>query len=59
VPGGEDLTRATCSSRPGATSFTTPPLPEGAPDYFIDRARDRAGNRDANTLERKGVSLCL
>jgi hypothetical protein len=59
APGGEDLTVATYTSRPGATSFTTPQLSDNAPYYFIVRARDRAGNRDVNTLERQGMNLCV
>jgi hypothetical protein len=39
--------------------FTTPLLPTNTTYYFVVRARDRAGNRDANTIERMGVNICL
>ena len=58
-PGGEDFSSATYTTRRGATSFATPPLPADELFYFVVRARDRAGNRDANQVERQGVNLCL
>ena len=58
-PGGEDFSSATYTSHRGATNFTTPPLPATEPVYFVVRARDRAGNRDANQVERQGVNLCV
>jgi hypothetical protein len=58
-PGGEDFSSATYTSHRGATNFTTPPLPAAEPVYFVVRARDRAGNRDANQVERQGVNLCV
>ena len=58
-PGGEDFSSATYTARHGATSFTTPPLPADELFYFVVRAEDRAGNRDANQVEREGVNLCL
>jgi hypothetical protein len=58
--GGEDFTKPTYTTAPGATSFDTPPLPSGNYNYyFVVRARDRAGNRDSNTVERRGVNLCV
>jgi hypothetical protein len=57
--GGEDFSSATYTARHGATSFTTPPLPADEVFYFVVRARDRAGNRDANKVERQGVNLCV
>jgi CARDB len=57
--GAESFVRPTYTTPPGATSFVTPPLPVDRGHFFVVRARDRAGNRDANTVERQGVSICL
>jgi len=57
--GGEDFSSPTYTTRAGATSFTTPPLPSDTPVYFVVRARDQAGNRDSNTVERQGVNICV
>ena len=57
--GGEDFSTATYVTRRGATTFTTPPLPADELVYFVVRARDRAGNREANKVERQGVNLCV
>ena len=57
--GGEDFSSATYTARRGATTFTTPPLPADKDFYFVVRARDRAGNRDSNRVEREGVNLCV
>jgi hypothetical protein len=59
VPGAETFLAPTYTTPPGATTFTTPPVPEDRPYYFVVRARDRAGNRDANRVERLGANLCL
>ena len=59
TPGGEDFSSATYTVRRGATSFTTPALPANEVFYFVVRARDRAGNRDSNQVERQGVNLCV
>ena len=58
-PGGEDFSSATYTSRRGATTFTTPPLPAAQNVYFVVRARDRAGNRDSNKVEHQGVNVCV
>jgi len=58
-PGGEDFSTPTYTTRPGVTSFDTPPLPAYRTFYFVVRARDQAGNRDSNTVERRGVNLCV
>ena len=58
-PGGEDFSSATYTARHGVISFTTPPLPADQFFYFVVRARDRAGNRDSNQVERQGVNLCV
>jgi hypothetical protein len=57
--GGEDFSSPTYSVRHGATTFTTPPLPADETFYFVVRARDRAGNRDSNLVERQGVNMCV
>jgi len=56
--GGEDFSTPTYTTRAGALSFTTPPLPAEMPVYFVVRARDQAGNSDSNTVERQGVNVC-
>jgi len=58
-PGGEDFSSPTYTVRHGATSFMTPPLPTDTTFYFVVRARDRAGNRDTNEVERDGVNICV
>jgi len=57
--GGENFSTPTYTTPAGATSFTTPPLPTDKPFYFVVRARDEAGNRDSNTVEREGQNLCV
>jgi hypothetical protein len=57
--GGEDFSSPTYSSQRCATTFTTPPLRSDTTFYFVVRARDRAGNRDSNTVEREGVNICV
>jgi CARDB len=56
--GGEDFARPTYTTAAGVTSFTTPLLPTDTAYYFVVRARDRAGNRSATTIERMGVNIC-
>jgi len=57
--GGEDFSTPTYTTPAGVTSFDTPPLPADVYFYFVVRARDQAGNRDSNTVERRGVNLCV
>jgi hypothetical protein len=57
--GGEQFAKPTYTTPPGATSFTTPPLADNVPHYFVVRARDKAGNEDRNDVERLGTNLCL
>jgi hypothetical protein len=57
--GGEDFSTPTYTTPAGATSFNSPPLPADKSFYFVVRARDQAGNRDSNTVERRGVNLCV
>jgi hypothetical protein len=59
APGGEDFSAPTYSTPAGATSFDTPPLTTDKSFYFVVRARDQAGNRDSNTVERQGQNLCV
>jgi hypothetical protein len=56
--GGEDFSAPTYTTRRGALSFVTPPLPSNVSNYFVVRARDGAGNRDRNRHERLGRNLC-
>jgi hypothetical protein len=58
-PGGEDFSMRTYSTARGATFMNTPPLPTDQTFYFVVRARDLAGNRDSNTVERQGQNLCV
>jgi hypothetical protein len=57
--GGEDFSKPTYTTSASATSFTTPPLATDKYFYFVVRARDQAGNRDSNRVEREGQNLCL
>jgi hypothetical protein len=57
--GAEDFTAPTYTTTAGATSFTTPSLPGNQSQYFVVRARDAAGNRDGNLVERQGVNVCV
>jgi hypothetical protein len=57
--GGEDFSRATWTTPPGVTRFTTPGLPSHGAFYFVVRARDGAGNEDQNHVERRGIDPCL
>ncbi|MHB8468306.1 MAG: hypothetical protein ACYDCH_00915, partial [Gaiellaceae bacterium] len=59
TPGGENFSQPTWTTVPGATSFRTPGLPSHGDAYFVVRARDAAGNEDANTREQKGVDPCV
>ena len=58
-PGGETFSAPTYTTAPGAMSFTTPPLSSSDTWYFVVLARDAAGNRDSNRVEREGQNLCL
>lgn len=59
APGGEDFTVPTYTTGPGVVAFSTPLLPDDRAYSFVVRARDRAGNRDRNVVERRGTNLCL
>jgi hypothetical protein len=58
APGRESFSRATYTTRRGATAFATPLLSSDKTYYFVVRARDAAGNRDRNRRERLGMNLC-
>ncbi len=58
-PGTENFSRATYTTRRGATQFATPPLSSTETHYFVVRARDAAGNHDRNRRERPGRNLCV
>jgi hypothetical protein len=58
-PGGEDFSMPAWTTEPGATGFRTPGLPSHGTFYFVVRARDRAGNEDANTVEVLGIDPCV
>lgn len=59
APGGEDFSAPTYTTVAGASSFDTPQLSTESTFYFVVRARDKAGNRDSNTVERQGQNLCV
>jgi hypothetical protein len=54
--GGEDFTVPIATSDPGAGSVVVGDLTPDATLYWVVRARDLAGNRDANTVEVSGVT---
>jgi hypothetical protein len=58
APASESFATPTYVTRPGATSFATPPLSSTGTYYFVVRARDAAGNHDRNRRERRGVNIC-
>ncbi|HTQ41945.1 MAG TPA: hypothetical protein VMI75_04240, partial [Polyangiaceae bacterium] len=53
-PGGEDFTTPIATSDPGATSVFVSDLTPDSTLYWVVRARDKAGNRDSNTVEVSG-----
>jgi hypothetical protein len=55
----QEVLTTSLNTPPGATSFVTPTLPDNGSYYFVVRARDAAGNRDTNTIERAGRNLCV
>jgi len=56
--GGEDFSKPTYTTDPGATTFSTPQLASDKTFHFVVRARDEAGNRDSNKVEIEGQNLC-
>jgi CARDB len=59
APGRQSFSTPTYTTAGGATAFDTPQLPSIETYYFVVRARDEAGNRDSNRVERAGMNLCL
>ena len=59
TPGGENFSKPSWTTRPGATSFRTSGLASHGTFYFVVRALDRAGDLDANRVEVRGVDPCL
>jgi hypothetical protein len=55
--GGEDFTKPTATTAAGATTFRVGGLAAGTHYYFVVRARDQAGNADANVVERSATPL--
>jgi predicted phage tail protein len=55
--GGQDFAMPGYTTAPGATSFTVTGLPVSATRYYVVRARDQAGNIDANTVEVSATTL--
>lgn len=53
---GEVFTVPTVSSLAGATSVTVPNLDPATTYFWVVRARDRAGNRDTNTVEKTAIT---
>jgi hypothetical protein len=54
--GGEDYTTPRFTSAAGATTFKVTGLTPSTPYYFVVRARDQAGNRETNTIEKTATT---
>lgn len=52
TPGMQDFQTPTYVTSPGVTSYTVTGLNPGTTYFYVVRARDQAGNVDANTVER-------
>ena len=57
TPGGENYSKPTWTTAPGATHFTVA-LDGFGNAFFVVRARDRAGLQDHNTVQRMAVAHC-
>lgn len=58
-PGSPDLSAPPrYASAPGAVELVTEEVPTEDTFVFVVRARDEAGNRDANKVEHEGQNLC-
>ena len=55
---GHDFGRPSYTTAAGARTFTTPELAADSTWHFVVRARDRAGNRDANRVVLEGKNIC-
>jgi len=58
TPNGETFTSPSATTQPGLTSHTVTGLTPGF-HFFVVRARDAAGNTDANTVERSAPGDAL
>ncbi|MBL8714998.1 MAG: fibronectin type III domain-containing protein [Myxococcales bacterium] len=56
-PGAYDFSVPSASTLGGATSFQVKGLLPKQTQYYIVRARDEAGNRESNSIERSATSL--
>jgi hypothetical protein len=54
--GGQNFATPTVTTSPGVTSYTLTGLTKDTTYYAVVRARDAAGNTDANTLERSATT---
>lgn len=54
--GGQNFATPTATTSPGVTSYTLTGLTQDTTYYAVVRARDAAGNTDANTLERSATT---
>lgn len=55
--GGENFASPSFTTQAGATSFTATGLSPATTYYFVARAKDEAGNIDANTVEKPATTL--
>jgi hypothetical protein len=55
--GDEDYVSASFTTTAGVATYTVSGLVPNTPYYFVVRARDASGNRDANTTERTATTL--
>ncbi|MBX3128865.1 MAG: fibronectin type III domain-containing protein [Polyangiaceae bacterium] len=55
--GGQNFAAPSFTTAAGATSFNVTALAPNTPYFFVVRARDQAGNRDSNTVQRTTSTL--
>jgi YVTN family beta-propeller protein len=55
--GGQNFATPTAMTAPGVTAYTVTGLIPNTTYYFVVRARDEAGNIDANTVEKESTTL--
>lgn len=55
--GGQNFATPTATTAPGVTTHTVAGLSPNTMYYFVVRARDEAGNIDANTVEKSATTL--
>ena len=56
TPGAEDYSAPRFTTAAGATTFTVTGLTPSTAYYFVVRARDQAGNRDVNVIEKTATT---